>query len=1043
MNIRSGRALFVGVTGLLVLSSIPTFARRLTTRASSDYGLAGGEGNPQVPGSGWLLQGPSTVTVNGVTVNEETVCPGQTESNTAGTATVCSQDYVFLYQIPSGPNNLVLTFSGLNGFAFNTTQVAPFPSFGVLTCVDIVGETNMLCTESGDTTGVPDMGYAAADGNLIITVPAVPTGGTLTFFIQEQPSPKPPLPVPLVAPEITIGGAVVSPAALVFGSQEAGSTSAAQTVTVTNSADFSTNLNIAGTNVPSGFTASGNCSTSLAPGNSCAFNLAFSPTAPASPPATATLGDFSVADDSPIGTELVGLSGYACSKGVTISPSELVFGSQLVGNQSTAQIVTITNSLPTPLNISSITASLDSVTAAPDFSAAGCSAPVNQGQSCQVNVVFNPTLGGSLTATLTIADNSPDGSHVIALSGTANQPNTATSSSAALNFGSQPVGTNSTAQTLTVTNTGSSALNIVSVAPSADFTETDTCTSSSPLAPQGTCTVSVIFQPTASGSRTGTLTIADDAVDGTLVIPLSGISTGPTWQQVPGLLTQIAVGSAGSVWGINSAGQVFTFNTVTQNWSLIPGQLGQIAVASDGAVWGINSAQEIYRFDPQIQSWDHIPGLLTQIAVGSAGVVWGINAAQQIFRFDPGTQGWDQIPGALAQIAVAADGSVWGVNAQQQIFYFDPQAQAWDQIPGLLTQIAVGSANAVWGINAQQQIFQFDPQTQLWNQIPGLLTQITVGANGTVWGINAAQQTYTFNPQTQGWEQIPGALTQLAVGADGTVWGINAEDQIFELNVQPTVTRTWTQIPGLLAQLAVAVDGTVWGINASQQIFTFNARTQLWDLIPGYLSQIAVGFGGAVWGINSTDQAFRFNPQTQGWDYVPGPLKQIAVGSANSVWGITAQQIFRYNPQTQAWQKIPGTLTQIAVGADGAVWGINSAQQIFAFNPQTQSWSQIPGLLTQIAVGSATAVWGINAAGQIFRFNPQSLGWDQIPGQLTQIAVAYDGVVWGLNSAQQIFTFDTQTQGWDQVPGLLTQIAVGSDGAVWGLNSSQQIFQLQ
>jgi hypothetical protein len=512
--------------------------------------------------------------------------------------------------------------------------------------------------------------------------------------------------------------------------------------------------------------------------------------------------------------------------------------------------------------------------------------------------------------------------------------------------------------------------------------------------------------------------------------------------QVPGSLAQISVGSDGSVWGINSAGQIYWSNPQTQHWQHILGQLAQVAVASDGAVWGINSAQQVYRFNAQTQGWDPIPGLLTRIAVGSAGVVWGINSSQQIFRFDPGTQGWDQIPGSLVQIAVGADGSVWGLNVQEQIFSFDPQTQGWDQIPGLLTQIAVGSANAVWGINDQQQVFHFNPRTRGWDQIPGALIRVTVGANGAVWGINAAQEIFTFNPQTQGWEQIPGALAQIAVGADGSVWGINAQEQIFELNVQPSLIRTWQQIPGQLTQIAVGVDGAVWGINAAQQIFTFNARTQSWNQVPGLLAQMAVGFGGAVWGINAAQQIWRFNPQTQSWDQIPGALTQIAVGSAYAVWGINEQQqIFHYNPQTQSWDHVRGALVQIAVGADGTVCGINSAQQIFCFN--SGSWTQLPGLLTQIAVGSADAVWGINAGGQVFRYNSQTQMWDQIPGQLTQITVAYDGVVWGINSAQEIFTFDTQAQDWDQIPGLLTQMAVGSDGTVWGINSSQQIFRLQ
>ena len=535
------------------------------------------------------------------------------------------------------------------------------------------------------------------------------------------------------------------------------------------------------------------------------------------------------------------------------------------------------------------------------------------------------------------------------------------------------------------------------------------------------------------------------SVDGDVFVThWPGTSTGLAFQQVPGSLTQISAGSGSSIWGINSAGDIYWFNPQTQTWNQIAGQLDQIAVASDGAVWGLNSAQQIYRFNPQTQAWDQIPGSLKQIAVGSAGTVWGINSAQQIYRFDPGTQGWDHIPGALTQIAVSADGAVWGINSAQEIYTFDPQSQDWNQIPGFLTQIAAGSAGTVWGINSAQQIYRFDPSTQGWDHVPGELTQIVVGANGSVWGINSAQEIYTFNPQTQDWDQIPGALTELSVGVDGSVWGINGQQQIFELTVHPSRTRTWVQVPGQLTQVSAGVDGTVWGINSAQEIYIFNSQTQNWDQISGLLSQIGVGFGGAVWGINSAQEIYTFNPQIQNWDQVPGFLKQIAVGSAGTVWGInSAQQIYRFDPGTQGWDHISGALTQIAVSADGAVWGINSAQEIYTFNPQIQNWDQIPGSLTQIAVGSANEVWGINAAGDIYRYDSSAQGWDHIPGQLTQIAVAYDGAVWGINSTQDIYMFNSQTQNWDQIPGFLAQIAVGADGVVWGINSDHQIFRVQ
>ena len=516
------------------------------------------------------------------------------------------------------------------------------------------------------------------------------------------------------------------------------------------------------------------------------------------------------------------------------------------------------------------------------------------------------------------------------------------------------------------------------------------------------------------------------------------------FRQVPGLLTQIEVGAAGAVWGINAAGEIFWFNPETQSWVQLPGLLARIAVGANGDVWGINGAQQIYRFNPQTQNWDHIPGLLVQLSVGADGTVWGINVAQEIYRFNPQTLSWDHIPGLLTQIAVGFDTVVWGINSANQIFRFNPGTQNWDPIPGSLAQLSVGADGDVWGLNSAGQIYHFSPQTQNWYQVQGSLAQIAVGFGGNVWGVNAPHQIYRFNLQSQSWNLIPGTLAQIAVGIDGSVWGIDTSRQIYTFTGPTAAAGQFENLAGLFRRIAVGPDGDVWGINLAQHTFHFNRGTQNWNVIPGALTQIAVGFGGNVWGINSTSQIFRFNHGTQNWDRIPGLLVQIAVGANGDVWGINAdQQIFRFSSQTQSWEQVPGLLVQLSVGADGTVWGINAAQQIFRFNAQTQTWDLIPGLLTQIAVGYDAAVWGINSANQIFRFNPGTQSWDYIPGLLAQIAVGADGVVWGLNSGSQIFHFNPQSQSWDQIPGLLTSIAVGADQAVWGINSAHQVYRFR
>ena len=88
-----------------------------------------------------------------------------------------------------------------------------------------------------------------------------------------------------------------------------------------------------------------------------------------------------------------------------------------------------------------------------------------------------------------------------------------------LTFADQGVGTTSTAQTVTLTNTGEDLLTITSIAVSGDFDQTNTC--SNPLAVGESCTISVTFTPTLAGTRTGELTVIADSV-GVSTVALTG-----------------------------------------------------------------------------------------------------------------------------------------------------------------------------------------------------------------------------------------------------------------------------------------------------------------------------------------------------------------------------------------------------------------------------------------------------------------------------------------------------------------------------------------
>jgi hypothetical protein len=199
--------------------------------------------------------------------------------------------------------------------------------------------------------------------------------------------------------------------------------------------------------------------------------------------------------------------------GVAASPTALTFGSQTTGTTSAAQSVLVTNSASTAASIASVAVS-------GDFAQTNnCGTSLAPGASCTVSVTFRPTATGTRTGTLTLATS--DGNSGVSLTGTGTAPGPALSASpGSLSFGTTVVGTTSSAQSVTVQNTGTAAAAITSIAASGDFAQTNGCGGS--LAVGASCTVSVRFGPTAAGGRSGTLMITSNAVNNPTTVALAG-----------------------------------------------------------------------------------------------------------------------------------------------------------------------------------------------------------------------------------------------------------------------------------------------------------------------------------------------------------------------------------------------------------------------------------------------------------------------------------------------------------------------------------------
>jgi hypothetical protein len=221
---------------------------------------------------------------------------------------------------------------------------------------------------------------------------------------------------------LLLTGAAISPAiqlfpsSLTFQGQNLRTMSAAQSITITNAGNTQLAINgvsVVGTNAGD-FSETNNCPANLAvspPGNSCVVQVTFFPSAVGSRSAAV-----SVADNAAGSPHTVTLTGTGTQPSVSLAPTSADLGSWLIGANSPAVPITLTNNGTGSLGITKITIS---GTNAADFGETdNCSGPITVGGSCAIQTTFKPGAVGARSASIVFTDNAPDSPQSIALTGT-------------------------------------------------------------------------------------------------------------------------------------------------------------------------------------------------------------------------------------------------------------------------------------------------------------------------------------------------------------------------------------------------------------------------------------------------------------------------------------------------------------------------------------------------------------------------------------------------------------------------------------------------
>jgi len=537
-------------------------------------------------------------------------------------------------------------------------------------------------------------------------------------------------------------------------------------------------------------------------------------------------------------------------------------------------------------------------------------------------------------------------------------------------FADIPVGMVSSAQTVTLTNTGSQGLTITQVAPSANFAETDNCANTT-IPAGGSCTLQVTFAPAATGSLTGEIVVSANVYGGQIAINLSGTGTpagaitlspasvdfGPEDVGIPS--------TAVTVEATNGSGQPVTFTAITVT--------GPFSISANGCGTGALAAGQAcpvgLEFVPT-QSGAAAGTLLFTDSAGTQTVeLSGSGLAPATDGLIPNALTFPDTPeGQLSAVQTVTVTNTGDLPLTSILFTVSEEFAIASASSGVSTGTCTSTlaAHASCGINVQFAPMQLGSLTGTLTVSDALRTQ-TVPLSGTgvqppALGVNPA--SLTFPSQQPGVASAPQSVTVTNTGGAslaGLSWQITGSAE-GSFSISATTCGA-TLAAGASCVLQVVFNPQTTGGSA--------AALSISSSSPG-VAAVNVGLGGTTQtasGLNVSPEALNFGAVVPGGTSAAQTVT-ISNSSAYAVpaLSISASQGFSWTQYTCVGSLAPGASCTAGVSfaptVSGAATGTLTVSSASIATAATVTLSGIGAVAASIQVSPASISFSATGVGQ-------------------------------------------------------------------------------
>ena len=381
---------------------------------------------------------------------------------------------------------------------------------------------------------------------------------------------------------------------------------------------------------------------------------------------------------------------------------------------------------------------------------------------------------------------------------------TLAASPTSLSYGSQTVNTSSATQSATITNSGTAAASISSITAPTGFSQTNTCGSS--LAAGASCSVSVVFQPTAAQAYSGNLAIASNATDTTLNVALSGTGTSAPTATLTASPTSVAFGN--EAVGSTAAAQTVTIkNTGTAAAtisSIAAGPpFGETNACGSSLAAGASCTASV---------------TFTPTANGSVSANLAVTSNATDGILDVGLSGTGT--GGTVSPTNLALGATLSASSSTQTYVAsnandNNTSTYWEGTNGAWPTTLTANLGASDSLN--YLVLDLPPATA-WSTRTQTLS-VLGSTNGTTYTTLVASATYTFNPSTGNTVtiQLPSGTTDQYVELNFTANSVQNGAQLSEFQIWGTSSGGGT-LPNLALNQPTTASSTASGYPSSNAV---------------------------------------------------------------------------------------------------------------------------------------------------------------------------------------------------------------------------------